>query len=314
MVCIMKYCRFLFLLPFAFLTCKPTAKPSKDTSQSDTLYFQEFIDMEARRGDTLYSPYTRVTSHKLSHPGDSFEKLNREDRYNLIKLFRLANIHLNYYGSLPIEFGLNGSNKIDNLSVLQRAIYGFLPTELIVCHDSIRELDAPLCPNATREVIKKLKKLHELHITPLSNEPYTIDLSDLDMHQVKKMYLHGINCERIIFPEENSLEVLVLSDCNFTHLDSSFKYLDKLRRLQLYNLPLKKVDLSIFNNLDTLIVEMSAESPPKKQLLENANPNLFVDFCQKTYCSPLPPHSSIRREEYKSDTLYQKFAAAAGCK
>ncbi len=277
--------------------------------KEDTTYFGEYRYLASLDGRPL-----RLKSMFRQIPpdvpkGTRFASVCLEDRIDIIELMRLMNTGLD-----GDETGLDytpSSNGIISMRIHPHSIYGHLPAENILVFDSLKELHAPLCPETIRQVITGLPKLETLSVTVLSNKPYTIDLSGLDMSRIKNLGIHGLNCERIIFPEKNGIEYLGLTNCDITSLDSSFKNLKSLKGAYIENSLIKEFDLQGLDKLDTFHIASAKGYPVSQKSIKNKQPTTVLDI-RKEYYFPL--RRIMYRDESKQDTLYQKLAAAAGCK
>ncbi len=302
----------LILLLSSSCSPKRVAQEPK-TIADDTTYFGEYRYLYALDGTCVNS----IKSRLQVIPSDAiqmqpFSYLKLRDRRSILNLMRLANVQL-YGHDTAIKYYANYSQKKDGVIYLYihpQAIYGYLPVENILAFNALEELRAPLCPENIRKVVT-LPKLESLEVTVLNDKPYTIDLSGLDMSHIKNLIIHGLNCEQVIFPENNGIKFLGLSNCDMTFMDSSFQNLKLLNSVYFENTFIEKLDIKGLNKLDTINIAPAKGHSISRESIKNKKATTFIKIHESYF---LPGVRTMYRDEAKQDTLYQKLAAAAGCK
>ncbi len=310
----------LFLCYGLFFGCSSnvSGQMKGKTTDPDTTYCGEYRYLESLYGESgQYSPKTKFwraptmsSGLQLSSCGPLI-KLDTATRLKILRLMRLPSLQVDEYGSTAYFF-LDEKGRMD-LYMHPRGVYAPIPTEYLLAFDNIASLLTPLCLDAVRDVLGKMKNLEKAKLTIMSMKPYTINLSGLDMRHIKSLTLIGLTCENIIFPKENTLQELSIINTNIVELDSSFNQLTHLKHLFITDTPLKRLDLKNLNELDTLIIERDIKSSNIKKLLVNQKPDLFVDE-RRFVDEPLPLFYGhiIRKNEMKY-SLYQKQVAAMKC-
>ncbi len=311
------YFIFMWIMCILVLLLSSSCNPKRVAQESktladDTTYFSEYRYLTSL--DALPLRIKSITPQRRTNIESCFSYLSLENRKNIINLMRLMNVGLQGgHNALDYMPAING-NGVVSMRIHPHSIYGHLPAENILVFDSLKELHAPLCPETIRQVITGLPKLETLSVTVLSNKPYTIDLSGLDMSRIKNLGIHGLNCERIIFPEDNGIEKLTFSDFDMVTLDSSFQNLKMLKYFVIQNTPIKVLDVKGMTRLETLMIAPAQRTSISKRAVINIRKNTFLHIFENQAPASMVYYYNISYDESKQDTLYQKLAAAAGCK
>ncbi len=300
---------FLIISCISLASCLPkrvSASESQDgMTIPDTSYHYELCYLFSL---TRYNPYlaprNNVDSIFLESclSDENMQNVKVDTRLKVIRLLRLAKIETGYSDKIVVQSYYRRDGIVDRALIHSYAILGRVPIDYITAFDSLKEIIMPMCPSDVREVIKKLDKLETLNVNLLSDKPCTLDLSGLDMKNLKALYVSGPSCTQIIFPEKNKIEVLVLDECNITEFDDSFKNLKKLRRIRLCNIPLQNINVNGMTQLDSISIKLAKESPPKKILLRKIADSLLVDFgfsVGHSYWGLVERDSAATNEPYK---------------
>ncbi len=278
----------------------------------DTIFYSHYSYLNALYGKKIYDYKTEIDSFLLENPLDyPFKLLDSGNRYGIVRLMTLCPIEI--IDRPEVAIMKNKDGHVLHLTIKPRALYRKVPVDYLKSFDSLKRLEIPLCPEQITEFISELRQLDELYITALTSKSYILDLSGIEMSHLSCLYIHAVGCEGIIFPKNNKLETLSLSNCKFHKFDDSFKNLKELKRLICNNIPLQRIELKSFSKLDTIVITQAAESPASQILLVGKKRNTYL----KEYLFRRPKRdigNQIDREFADTSRLYKKQIEAIGCK
>ncbi len=316
----------LLCLPFyssLLISCNNKINSNGERNNSaiaDTLYSWEYRYLESFLAErvglprTIFVPQMMDAMNKDSGLKD-FLKLDTAVRLKILRLKRLPSIDLEfdpiilyYDGTKRLPDGARGRS--NQLKINPCGIYAPIPTEYLLAFDKTTSLTAPLCPDAVRDVLGKMKNLDSISLTIMSTKPYIINLSGLDMRHIKHLHLHAINCERIIFPTQNAIETLVLYESNFSKFDSSFQKLKMLNYLFTYRIPLKELNLNGLKKLHSAwVVQDKIELKKSNVMLDSTCKIKIISCCDR----PSPGKYYLRKEDYAKDERIRDLINKASC-
>ncbi len=282
-------------------------KKMSESVLSDTTHYGEYRYLMSLEGERYSSPRTVIVPSIMELDYPSFLALDTITRLKILRLMRLPSVDLHRMDNGDaVEFYLDKANCINCLDIHPHGIYAPIPTEYLLAFSNVKQLKTPLCPNAVRDVLSQMKNLESVELVILSLKAFTLDLSGLDIKHIKNLVIIGHFCEQIIFPKENTIEELILLECNIKDFDQSFHNLKNLRRLGLSNLPLEKIDIDGMDKLDSIWLE----SPNQEELLQNTPNGLAIQYALSPWYLKL---GGIERDSAATNKYYQKQVAAMKC-
>ncbi len=306
----------LALLALSAASCSSminTNNTQNDSAIADTLYSWEYRYLNSLVGETRDAPRTIFFPQMMesieNYPYlQEFLELDTAVRLKILRLMRLPSIVLDGEGVVWYHNGTKG--RAHQLKINPCGIYAPIPTEYLLAFDKTTSLTAPLCPDAVRDVLGKMKNLDSISLTIMSTKPYIINLSGLDMRHIKHLHLHAINCERIIFPTQNAIETLVLYESNFSKFDSSFQKLKMLNYLFTYRIPLKELNLNGLKKLHSAwVVQDKIELKKSNVMLDSTCKIKIISCCDR----PSPGKYYLRKEDYAKDERIRDLINKASC-